>query len=86
MEREMTRQEELYFATKLAADPTLAAFLNNQVNHGQNFMQQAARLYVCERCEHAALASANGYTCPNCGHQGSNRVSVKSYMRGGLFR
>lgn len=87
MHREMSRQEEMYFAQKLANDPTLAAFLNNQVISGQNFMQQASRLYVCDRCEHAALAHENGYICMTCGHQGANRnVRVRDYIRGGHWR
>jgi len=87
MFREMTRQEELYFAQKLAAEPTLAAFLNNQVNHGQNFMQQAAKLFVCERCEGGALAHGSGYACPHCGHKGeTRRMRVKDFIRGGYWR
>jgi anaerobic ribonucleoside-triphosphate reductase len=87
MHREMSRQEEQYFATKLANDPTLAAFLNNQVNAGQNFMTQAARLYVCERCESGALAHGSGYACPHCGFKSETRnTRVRDYLKGGFYR
>ena len=46
MAREMSTSEERYFASKLANDPLLATFLNNQVNNGQNFMSQAGKLFV----------------------------------------
>lgn len=87
MAREMTRQEELFFAQKLAREPTLAAFLNNQVNAGQSFMQQAARLYVCDRCESGALAHGSGYACPHCGFRSNTRsTKVRDYMKGGFWR
>lgn len=87
MAREMSVQEEKYFATKLADDPTLAAFLNNQVNNGQSFMKQAGKLQVCERCESAALADGPGYACVRCGYKSKTRsMPVKDYMRAALFR
>jgi len=87
MSREMSRQEELFFAQKLAAEPTLAAFLNNQVTNGQNFMQQAAKLYVCERCESGALAHGSGYACPHCGYKSNTRnTRVRDFIKGGYWR
>ena len=88
MHREMTAQEERYFATKLANDPSMAAFLHNQINHGgQDFMQQAGRVYVCERCESGALAHNQGYKCVACGHEGKHRnVRVRDYLKGGFYR
>ena len=87
MATEMTRQQELFFATKLANDPTLAAFLNNQVNNGQDFMQQAAKLFVCERCESGALAHGTGYACPHCGYTSKTRsTKVRDYMNERMFR
>lgn len=87
MAREMTAQEEKYFATKLAGDPLLATYLNNQVNAGQNFMQQAGKLYVCERCESGALAHGNGYACPHCNYKSPTRsTKVRDYIKGGFYR
>lgn len=87
MAREMSAQEERYFATKLANDPTLATFLNNQVNNGQSFMQQASRLYVCDRCESGALAHGEGYKCPHCGYASKTRSTrVRDYLKGGFYR
>lgn len=87
MARMMTSQEERYFATKLANDPTLATFLNNQVNNGQDFMMQAGKLYVCDRCESGALAHGTGYACPHCGYKSKTRSTrVKDYMNGEMWR
>lgn len=87
MHREMTRQEEAWFAQKFANDPTMAAFLNNQVNSGQDFMQQAGKLFVCERCESGALAHGTGYACPHCGYTSKTRsTKVRDYMKGGFYR
>jgi hypothetical protein len=87
MARFMTAAEEKYFATKLAGDPTLAAFLNNQVNNGQDFMSQAAKLPVCDRCESGALAHGTGYRCPHCGFQSDKRsLKVRDYISGGHWR
>lgn len=81
MAKYMTAQEERYFATKLANEPTLAAFLNNQVNNGQNFMTQAGKLPVCDRCESAALAHGTGYACPCCGFKSDKRsLKVRDYI------
>lgn len=83
----MTRQEERYLATKLANDPLLATFLNNQVNNNQDFMQQAGKLFVCERCESGALAHGTGYACPHCGFKSDKRsMKVRDYMKGGFHR
>lgn len=87
MARTMSRQEEVFFATKLANDPTLAAFLNNQVNNGEDFMQQAAKLFVCERCESGALAHGTGYSCPHCGYKSKTRSTrIRDYIEGGHYR
>ena len=87
MAREMSAQEETYFATKLANDPLLATFLNNQVNNGQDFMQQAGKLNVCERCESGALAHGTGYACPHCGYTSKTRsTKVRDYMQKGMWK
>jgi len=83
----MTSQEETYFATKLANEPMIAAFLNNQVNNGQSFMQQAGKLMVCERCESGALAHGTGYACPHCGFKSDKRsAKVRDYLNGRFYR
>ena len=87
MAREMSTSEERYFASKLANDPLLATFLNNQVNNGQNFMSQAGKLFVCDRCESAALAHGTGYACPCCGHKSDKRsVKVRDYVNERMFK
>ena len=87
MAREMSVQEERYLATKLANDPLLATFLNNQVNNGQEFMAQAGKLNVCERCESGALAHGSGYRCVHCGYESKTRsMKVRDYMNDKFWR
>lgn len=87
MAREMTRQEEAWLSQKFANDPIIAAHLNSQVNAGQSFMQHAAKLFVCERCESGALAHGTGYACPHCGYISKTRnTQVRDYLKGGFWR
>jgi tRNA(Ile2) C34 agmatinyltransferase TiaS len=85
--REMTETEQKYLISKVGNDPTIAAFLNNQVNQDQSFMQQATRLYICDRCESGALAHGTGYRCVHCGYESKTRsLRIRDYLKGGFHR
>jgi Predicted DNA-binding protein containing a Zn-ribbon domain len=86
--RMMTDREARYLMHVTNGDPLIASYLNNQVNHGQNFLQQAANLLVCEKCESAALAHQQGYVCPRCGYRSATRsqYKVRDHIKRGAFR
>lgn len=87
MAREMTAAEEQYLMHAVGHDPLIAAYLNNQVAHGRNFLQTAANLPVCSYCEHAALYHEGGVICSTCGKISPGKGHrVAQHLKAGMYR
>ncbi|MBB6672620.1 hypothetical protein [Cohnella nanjingensis] len=86
--RVMTQKEAAWIAHAVGGDPLIASYIDNQVDHGQDFYRIAANLPVCGRCERLVLVHNKGYVCPTCGHteENSRGHKMKTHLRRGMYR
>jgi hypothetical protein len=86
--REMTPQEQRFFAHALKNDPVVGAYIRNQAMYGHDPLKVGRNLMVSLCCEAAALHHNGGAMCGKCGKwmpKGKTH-KIKEHFAQGLYR